>query len=318
MKILATINLKEKYLDMIRDISTDINVCKALVFEEQKEEIKDADILITGGGSNIELLEYAEQLAWIQTWSAGVEDYTYDEIVELLKAKDIKVASMSGIHGDPIAEHVMGFIINFNRKLCKFYELQKESRWNRDKVIQSAGKTMVIVGTGSIGQEIARRAKAFKMKTIGVKRNIEKDVEFIDKLYSNKQLNEALKQGDYIVVTVPLTEETEGMFAKEEFRAMKESAFFINIARGKVVREEDMVSALQNGEIAGAGLDVFVKEPLPADSPLYTLDNVYITPHISGAHPEYNIKATKVFIENLQRYIDGQELKTLVNYDAGY
>jgi len=318
VKILVTIDLKEKYLNMIKDVGTDIDICKALDLEKQVEELRDADIMIAGGESNQELLENANNLDWIQTWSAGVEDFTKSGVLEILEEKNIRVASMSGIHGDPIAEHVMGFIINFNRQLYRFYDQQKEAKWEDLKVIQSVDKTMVIIGTGSIGQEIARRAKAFKMKTIGVKRTIKKQLDYFDKLYSNEELISALKQGDYLVVTVPLTEETEGMFAEKEFAAMKKSAFFVNIARGNVVNESALINALKNGEIAAAGLDVFEKEPLPADSPLYQLDNVYITPHISGAHPEYNRNATRIFIENLKRYIAGEELINLVDYGRGY
>lgn len=243
---------------------------------------------------------------------------TKSEALEILEEKNIRVASMSGIHGDPIAEHVMGFIINFNRQLYRFYDQQKEAKWEDLNVIQSVDKTMVIIGTGSIGQEIARRAKAFKMKTIGVKRTIKKQLDYFDELYSNEDLILALKQGDYLAVTVPLTEETEGMFAEKEFAAMKKSAFFVNIARGNVVNEKAMINALENGEIAAAGLDVFEKEPLPTDSPLYQLDNVYITPHISGAHPEYNRNATKIFIKNLRRHLAGEELINLVDYGRGY
>ncbi|MFP4662503.1 MAG: D-2-hydroxyacid dehydrogenase [Halanaerobiales bacterium] len=318
MKILVTIDLKEKYLDNIREVDSAIEISKKLDFKEQIKEIEDADIMISGGGSNLDLLQKAGKLDWVQTWSAGVEDYTYDEVVEVLKEKGIRVASMSGIHGDPIAEHVMGFLINYNRKLYEFYDQQKENLWKDQKVTQLSGRTIVIVGTGSIGVEIARRAKSFKMKTIGVKREVNKEVDFIDELYSNQDLHRAISMGDYLVVTVPLTEETKYMFGEEEFKVMKESAFFVNIARGEIVNEKALIEALKNRTIAAAGLDVFEEEPLPVDSPLYGMDNVYITPHISGAHPDYNKNAISIFIENLKRYLNGEELINLVDYNRGY
>ncbi len=254
----------------------------------------------------------------IQTWSAGVDKYMEEEVLQHLKARGIKLISMSGIHGDPIAEHVMGLIINYSRRLYDFYEAQKERKWLRLDVGQLAGKTMVIVGTGSIGREIARRAKAFRMRTIGVKRNIEGKIDYIDELYSNAQLEIALKQGDYIVIALPLTEETRGFIGRKEFAVMKETAFFVNIARGEVVDEGALIEALKEGRIAGAALDVFTEEPLSPDSPFYDLENVYITPHISAAHPDYNLKAVRLFIENLKSYLENREIKNLVDYNRGY
>jgi D-2-hydroxyacid dehydrogenase (NADP+) len=238
--------------------------------------------------------------------------------VEVLKRKGIKLVNMSGIHGDPIAEHVMGLIINYSRGLYRLYEYQQEQKWQRINVGQLEDRTMTIVGTGSIGREIARRAKAFKMKTIGVKRTIKNELEFFDRLFTDDDLQRALQEADYVVVTVPLTTETRGMFGEREFEAMKETAFFVNIARGAVVDEQAMIEALKKGIIAGAGLDVFEIEPLPADSPLYRLENVYLTPHISGLHPDYNLKAIRLFVDNLQRYSRGEKLLNLVDYGVGY
>ncbi|MFI5359568.1 MAG: D-2-hydroxyacid dehydrogenase [Halanaerobiales bacterium] len=318
MKLLVTIDLKEKYMEMIRDAFPEILTVKALDPARQVEEIIDTDFLVTGFKPDLELFKKGERLQVIQTWSAGVDKYMEEEVLQNLKARGIKLISMSGIHGDPIAEHVMGLIINYSRRLYDFYEAQKERKWLRLDVGQLAGKTMVIVGTGSIGREIARRAKAFRMRTIGVKRNIEGKIDYIDELYSNAQLEIALKQGDYIVIALPLTEETRGFIGRKEFAVMKETAFFVNIARGEVVDEGALIEALKEGRIAGAALDVFTEEPLSPDSPFYDLENVYITPHISAAHPDYNLKAVRLFIENLKSYLENREIKNLVDYNRGY
>lgn len=318
MKLLVTIDLKEKYMEMIRDAFPEILTVKALDPARQVEEIIDTDFLVTGFKPDLELFKKGERLQVIQTWSAGVDKYMEEEVLQNLKARGIKLISMSGIHGDPIAEHVMGLIINYSRRLYDFYEAQKERKWLRLDVGQLAGKTMVIVGTGSIGREIARRAKAFRMRTIGVKRNIEGKIDYIDELYSNAQLEIALKQGDYIVIALPLTEETRGFIGRKEFAVMKETAFFVNIARGEVVDEGALIEALKEGGIAGAALDVFTEEPLSPDSPFYDLENVYITPHISAAHPDYNLKAVRLFIENLKSYLENREIKNLVDYNRGY
>lgn len=318
MKLLVTIDLKEKYMEMIRDAFPEILTVKALDPARQVEEIIDTDFLVTGFKPDLELFKKGERLQVIQTWSAGVDKYMEEEVLQNLKARGIKLISMSGIHGDPIAEHVMGLIINYSRRLYDFYEAQKERKWLRLDVGQLAGKTMVIVGTGSIGREIARRAKAFRMRTIGVKRNIEGKIDYIDELYSNAQLEITLKQGDYIVIALPLTEETRGFIGRKEFAVMKETAFFVNIARGEVVDEGALIEALKEGRIAGAALDVFTEEPLSPDSPFYDLENVYITPHISAAHPDYNLKAVRLFIENLKSYLENREIKNLVDYNRGY
>lgn len=318
MKLLVTIDLKEKYMEMIRDAFPEILTVKALDPARQVEEIIDTDFLVTGFKPDLELFKKGERLQVIQTWSAGVDKYMEEEVLQHLKARGIKLISMSGIHGDPIAEHVMGLIINYSRRLYDFYEAQKERKWLRLDVGQLAGKTMVIVGTGSIGREIARRAKAFRMRTIGVKRNIEGKIDYIDELYSNAQLEIALKQGDYIVIALPLTEETRGFIGRKEFAVMKETAFFVNIARGEVVDEGALIEALKEGRIVGAALDVFTEEPLSPDSPFYDLKNVYITPHISAAHPDYNLKAVRLFIENLKSYLENREIKNLVDYNRGY
>lgn len=318
MKLLVTIDLKEKYMEMIRDAFPEILTVKALDPARQVEEIIDTDFLVTGFKPDLELFKKGERLQVIQTWSAGVDKYMEEEVLQNLKARGIKLISMSGIHGDPIAEHVMGLIINYSRRLYDFYEAQKERKWLRLDVGQLAGKTMVIVGTGSIGREIARRAKAFRMRTIGVKRNIEGKIDYIDELYSNAQLEIALKQGDYIVIALPLTEETRGFIGRKEFAVMKQTAFFVNIARGEVVDEGALIEALKEGGIAGAALDVFTEEPLSPDSPFYDLENVYITPHISAAHPDYNLKAVRLFIENLKSYLENREIKNLVDYNRSY
>ncbi|MEJ6950157.1 D-2-hydroxyacid dehydrogenase [Natronospora cellulosivora (SeqCode)] len=319
MKLLLLIDLKEKYINEIQDSFANVEILKCLKLEKQKREIVDAEIVISGGdGIKLELLEKAEKLNWIQAWSAGLDSFNNTATLNYLKEKGIKVTSTSGIHADPISEHVMGFLLNHSRRLYDFYELQKKQKWEWLTVNQLSGKTIAIIGIGSIGKEIAFKAKAFKMKTIAVKKNINESLDHIDELYSNKELLQLLPRADYVVVTVPLTDETRAMFGEKEFKAMKESAFFVNIARGEVVDEKAMIRAFEDGEIDGAALDVFEEEPLNINSPLYSLENVYITPHISGAYPDYNKNAIKIFKENLKRFNDGSDLLNLMDYAKGY
>ncbi|MFW6306499.1 MAG: NAD(P)-dependent oxidoreductase, partial [Bacillota bacterium] len=156
MKLLITFEMKEKYIKMIKKQYPELKIVHSDDLKEQKKEVVDADIMISGGEARIELLNSAQHLKWIQAWSAGVEGYMKEDVVSMLKEKDIKLSSMSGIHGNPIAEHVIGFIINFSHRFYDFYNLQKESRWEKIMPHQLAGKTMAVIGTGSIGREIAR------------------------------------------------------------------------------------------------------------------------------------------------------------------
>ncbi len=319
MKIMVTIDLKEDYLSKIRETAPEALVVKAVDMENQKREIQNSEVIIAFGDSlSMELLPEAVNLKWLQSWAAGVDNFTTPEVMKQLIDNNVKLTTMSGIHGDVIAEHTMGLVISFSRKLHKFYEQQQKGIWQRLKVDQLEGKTMAIIGLGSIGMEISRKAQVFKMHTIGVKKNVNENIDCVDELYSNDELLSVLNKADYVVVIVPLTDETTHMFGKEEFQAMKETAYFINMARGQVVNEEELILALEEAWIAGAGLDVFEEEPLPAASPLYRLDNVLITPHVGGIHPDYHKKALQVFLKNLERYQQGLELENLVDYNRGY
>lgn len=319
MKILLAQDLKDSYYQSIYEVWHGCRIVKALDFVSQKREIGNSQVLaVFSGNFKVDLLYEAKKLKWIQSWSAGVDQFTEPESLKYLIDNNIKLTTMSGVHGNIIAEHVMGLVISLSRKLYKFYWQQKNQQWQWIKVDQLEDRVMAIIGLGSIGQEIAARARAFKMKTIGVKRDTGTRIPNIDHLYSHDELLTVLKEADYVVVAVPLTDETHQMIGEDEFRVMKNSAYFINISRGQVVDEEMLIRALEEGHIAGAGLDVFTEEPLPPDSPLYKLDNVLITPHIAGVFPAYDQKAIKIFLENLKRFKSGSPLLNLVDYNRGY
>jgi phosphoglycerate dehydrogenase-like enzyme len=194
------------------------------------------------------------------------------------------------------------------------------------------GQTIGILGYGSIGREVARLAKAFGMKVLVTKRDGRhtEDHGFMlpdtgdpsgdlpDRIYPIEATRSLLTECDYVVVSLPLTEKTHHLIDEEMFRAMKPSAFFVNIGRGSIVHEEHLVKALKKGWIAGAGLDVFEQEPLPDDSPLWKLDNVIMTPHISGFTPDYDKRAMAVFAENLRRYLAGEQLLNVLDRQVGY
>jgi phosphoglycerate dehydrogenase-like enzyme len=194
--------------------------------------------------------------------------------------------------------------------------------WEADSIpFEVEGKTMGILGYGSIGKEIASRCKALGMNVVGLRRDEPSSPQNNDRadiIFQDDHLEELLRNSDFVTVALPLTEETRGMIGEEELRMMKKEAYLINIARGGIIKEDVLIKALNNGWIAGAALDVFEKEPLAADHPFYKMSNVLITPHISGTNPEYMNRVIEIFADNLERYLEGKPLKNVVDKKQGY
>ncbi|MGM0420239.1 MAG: D-2-hydroxyacid dehydrogenase [Bacillota bacterium] len=319
MKVMLTQDWDKKYSEKIESEFPDIEIVKALEEEEQKQVLEVVDVVLGFPGDlDANMLADAPNLKWVQVLSAGVDKIMQQPGVEKMAAKNILLTNMSGLHKDIIAEHSFALILNFSRRLSEFQRQQEKQEWNRLKLTGLAGKRLLVVGLGAIGREIVTRANAFGMEVIGVKRNPEEEVAGVDKIFSPANLSEAFTDVDYAVTILPLTEETEGLVGREEFAAMPESAYFINVGRGKVVNEAELIKALETKAIAGAGLDVFEEEPLPADSPLYKMNNVIITPHVAGSFGGYYSRAAQMFMENLDLYFKGEKLKRLVDYEAGY
>jgi phosphoglycerate dehydrogenase-like enzyme len=285
-----------------------------LIYELNKE-IKDADVLVAMLMRQFDtnLIKKGNNLKWIQSWSAGVDKFLEDNNFKYLKENDISLTSVRGIHKDSMSEQVMGYLISFSRRLPEFMELQKQKEWERLKVDYLKNKTLSIFGLGAVGKEVAKKAQTFKMNVIGVKRNTDVEIPGVEAIYSPDQAEQVLNKSDYVVVTMPLTEETRGYFDYEKFKAMQETAYFINVARGEIVKEEEMIKALNKDFIAGAALDVFEEEPLPKNSPLYEMDNVIITPHTSGLFPNYNKGAVEIFKNNLRLFLEGKELMNVID-----
>jgi phosphoglycerate dehydrogenase-like enzyme len=211
-------------------------------------------------------------------------------------------------------------MLSLTRKIHTYVKNQQEKKWHHSGMkLEMHEKTVGIIGVGTIGKEVAKIAKAFGMKVLGV-RHSGKQQEFVDEMYTTNQLDKILPNCDYVVVTLPLTKETHRLFGSKQFDLMKSSAFFINIGRGEIVVEGDLISALQMGKIAGAGLDVFEQEPLTVDSPLWEMENVIITPHTSGSTEHYNQRVIEnILIPNLKNYISGTQLSVnLVDFSKGY
>jgi D-2-hydroxyacid dehydrogenase (NADP+) len=258
------------------------------------------------------ILAKAPKLRWFQSTSAGV-----DELIDAgFSERGVTVTTSSGVHATPIAEFALHLMLMFAKQAARSLRRQQEKRWERFTAAELRDATVGVVGLGHIGSEVARLAKGFGCRVLAVDRREEAGAA--DKLLPPTELHRLLGESDYVVLAVPLSKETRHMIGEAELRAMKPSAVLINVCRGAVVDEEALVRALKEGWIAGAGLDVFETEPLPPESELWGMENVLISPHITGGTVHYFERAVPIFCENLRRYLDGRPLLNLIVPERGY
>lgn len=258
----------------------------------------------------------APHLKWIQLTSAGADRLLNSGFVE----QGITVTTVSGLHATPIGEFIVGAMLQFAKGANRTSRAQVRHEWTRFAPTELRGKTVGIIGLGHIGEEAARLAKAFSCRVIATRRSATTvtSASNADEIHPASALMQVLAESDYVVLSMPLTPETRSMIAEPQLRAMKPTAVLINIARGPVTVEADLIRALQEGWIAGAALDVFDHEPLPPDSPFWDMENVILTPHISGGTEIYNQRATEIFAANLRRYLARQPLANVVDPKRGY
>lgn len=281
-------------------------------------DVSDAEVYFNGfylkSTTLHKVLVAAPSIRWQHTPSAGVNHILTPTFLE----RDIVLTNSAGIHAIPIAEFVLTFMLYHAKQLPKLQTLQIEHHWRQDFELQELMEaTLLIIGAGGIGQAIAQRASAFGMRVWGSRRNPQPLPGF-ERVVSATEWRSLLPEADYVVVATPLTPETRGMINAEVLRLMRPNAYFINIARGAVVDEAALITALQEGWIAGAGLDTFSTEPLASDSPFWSLPNVFITPHCSGSSPQVNQRTIELFLDNLTRYRSGMPLRNVVDKTAGY
>ncbi|MCX6015039.1 MAG: D-2-hydroxyacid dehydrogenase [Chloroflexales bacterium] len=260
-------------------------------------------------------LSMAPNVKWVYTPSAGIDHLD----LEMMRERGITLTNAAGAHAIPIAEFVMMFILTHMKqsRILMNYAREDFEATEQTKLEELDGKTMAIVGLGSIGQETAKRAKAFGMRVIGSRRRPQ-PTKYVDVVVSDDEWHKLLPDADVIVIATPLTDITRGMVDATAFAKMKPSAYIVNVARGQVINTEDLIVALCENRIAGAGLDVLPEEPLPAEHPLWDAPNVWITPHISYSSPKTRGRMMDLFITNLERYMHGQKLLNIVNFDEGY
>ncbi|MEX2558970.1 MAG: D-2-hydroxyacid dehydrogenase, partial [Pirellulales bacterium] len=291
-------------------------------------EIADADAFF--GKLTPGLLGSAGRLRWVQSPTASLEHYMFPQLV----AHPLTLTNMRGLYSDIIADHVMGYVICFARNFHHYIRNQAQGRWapaggeaarstftagpgtvsEMDRAhLHLADLTLGVVGLGHIGSEIARRASAFGMRVVAVDAVRAAAPEGVAALWATERLGELLAESDFVAIAAPHTPATEKLFRRPQLRQMKRTAYLINIGRGAIVDLSDLVAALQAGELAGAGLDVFEIEPLPPDHPLWRMPNVVITPHVAGQSPRIAERHLGVLVDNIGRFVRGEPLANVVN-----
>jgi D-2-hydroxyacid dehydrogenase (NADP+) len=314
--IMSRLAFKDRHRDMVLQLVPDADVRLALNADEAGDFLAEADILVTSNWDlKPDIFLKAKNLQWIHAISAGVEHLLFNELIN----SDVQLTNARGIFDTPAAEHTLAMMLAFSRGILPMVRNQAENKWKRLEMTDLQGATLGIVGLGSIGRELARMAKiGFGMKVIATKRRMTEE-DNVDVLLTPDQLPELLAHSDYVVLAAALTPETEGLIGREELQMMKSSAVLINIARGALVQEDALFQGIKDGLIAGAGLDVFTKEPLGPENPFYELENVIITAHRAGfTHHMLNDERIENFCENLDDFIHGRPLRTLVDKKLGY
>jgi phosphoglycerate dehydrogenase-like enzyme len=229
----------------------------------------------------------------------------------------VTLTNAPGLHTVPIAESVLAAMLDHAKRLRRRRIDQKNREWNRLENDELAERTVLILGLGRIGKRVAQLCRAFGMRVVGTKRNVE-DVSDVEKVFSLADLNEYLPRADFLVLALPLTDETEHVLCEEQFSLMKQTAYLINVGRGKSVDEQAMLTALSKKTISGAYLDAFAEEPLPENHPLWDMENVLLVPHDSHSSPFIGDRMVEIFCSNLQRYVKGEPLKNVCDPKKGY
>ncbi len=320
MNVVISFNLPNEYVKKISGVSSSVIVRQSRDKKELMGIIGDADILFAGAFSP-EIFRVAKRLKWVQTHLVGVDRFLFADVVE----SDVVITNAAGVNSIPVAEQVIGMMLCLSRRLQVFIRNQTMRKWKSGdselmaQLSELSGKTAGIIGLGRIGVEIAKRVKCLGMRVVATRRNPSAErLDFVDEMVPLQDLKQLLKKADFVIAQVPLTSESKGMFGEDEFRSMKKTGYFVNASRGGIVKEDKLVLALREGWIAGAALDAFAVEPLPKESPLWTMENVIITPHVGGLTPFYFERLTDLFCKNLKRFEQGEPLLNVVDKTRGY
>jgi len=328
-KLVIGKKLDARYIGMIQNRYPWLGISLCETREEQEELLRDADILFTRMLPT-DPSSYP-RLKWVHFMWEGI-----DRISDEFKSSEVLLTNSRGIHSHQIAEHVFMYMLVHSRKVFDHRKNQERRfwlPWKEQPFLKTLqGSTIGIIGYGAIGREIAEIAKGFGMRVIAIKKDPERKFQAVfseveeakgpfhpaDRILGPEGLYELLAESDHVVLALPLTEETRDLFGKREFGTMRKGVFFINIGRGSLVDEEELIRCLESGHLSGAGLDVFREEPLAETSPLWTMENVILTPHSSVGGDPADESVVELFCENLDRFLKGGELINMVDKQRGY
>ena len=311
--------------DIIKSMSLIMPDVEFVSSEQMSGQPNNFDAILTRC-SQPNIIEKAPNAAWIHTYSAGVDScLKLPEIQNLInRDQGLILTNSSGTAAAVIAEHTIGMMMTMTRGLHRYRDLQNTANWNRNisrepQLMQTInGKTMLVLGLGTIGQEIAKRANALGMKVIATRNSSRNGPDYVDYVGLSDETIELAKTADVVVNALPLTDTTRGFVDEEFFTAMKSNSYYISIGRGATTDTQALMVALESKKLAGAALDVTNPEPLPKDHPLWQFDNVIITPHISGTGGESTEKTVTLVLENLRRYQTGEPMLNIVDTNLGY
>jgi phosphoglycerate dehydrogenase-like enzyme len=306
--------------ERVRAAYPQMRVVHLPTFAGLDQEVEDTNILV-GFSLKPEQFARARQLQWIHSTAAGVWQLMFPE----LRKSSVQVTNARGVHSIPMAEHIVGMLLAVAKKFPSAVLHQAQRHWGQQEIWDNPppprelhGQTLLFIGFGEIAKETARRLASFGMRILAVTRSGSGDRALAQEIFPAVQLEKALPQADYVVVSAPETSETHHLIGARQLAAMKPSAVLVNVARGTLVDELALIEALERGTIAGAALDVAEREPLPPESPLWTLPNVFITPHTSAVSDKLWERQGDLLLDNLHRWFTGQPLRNRVDLGRGY
>lgn len=311
MKVLFTVKYNEEKINMVKDLGYEV-IYKSEKIIENTEEINNADVLVTYDSFSRLDINQMKNLKYIQTTSVGIDQLPKQEIVE----RDIMVSNNRGGYSIPIGEWIVKSILDIYKNTVSFYKNQKNKVWKPDFTTKEvSGIRVGFLGTGTIAMEAAKRLKAFDVEVWGV--NTKGSIrEYFDKCFSTSDLDEIFKSCDVVVASMPSTKETIGLVNKDKFELMKEGSVFINIGRGDLINQDDLIDCI--GKFRGVALDVFEEEPLSEDNKLWDFDNVIVTPHNSWWSDKNPDRVFDLVYNNLKKFINNDNLKNVVDLKRGY
>ena len=312
--VVVTEGFTQEYLSKIQAVSEDVDIVVPQTAEETQSEIRDTEVVF--GDFSPAMFAEARNLHWVQSIGSGIDDLLFDDFVE----SDITLTSAKGTVGTHLADHAWALILALTRGV---HTALRAKTWSvrmpiRARSWELAGMTLGVFGLGGTGVEVARRAQGFGMRTLALDSENVNKPSFVEEVWPLDRFYDLLDVSDIVVICLPLTHETRGVFNAKAFSHMRNHALLINVTRGNIVDGPSLLEALENGQIGGAGLDTSPGEPLPDDHPLWNMENVVVTPHTAGGSPVRVARIVDVFCDNLSRYLEGRPLTGVIDKRKGF